>query len=90
MTLAISANNVKITLPKKGNTFYFLGILTMLFFLVIYLGKIYYIELEMYTFLPLILGGFEIMIIFLIICYHMSSKKKNKTNKQDQKIATNK
>jgi len=89
MTLAISANNVKITLPKKGNAFYFVGILTMLFFLVIYLGKIYYIELEMYTYLPLILGGFETMIIFLIICYHMSLKKKKKNNKQDQKIATN-
>ena len=75
MTLAISANNIKMTLPKKKNKILFLGILTILYFLVIYLGEIYYIELEMYIYLPLILGSFEIFIILLLMLYHFINKK---------------
>ncbi len=76
MTLAISANNVKIILPEKKKNIFFFIVLVLLYFLVIYLGEIYYLELEMYTFLPLVLGGFEIILILLLLYYHLRTRKK--------------
>ncbi|MCI8394288.1 MAG: GerAB/ArcD/ProY family transporter [Bacilli bacterium] len=78
MTLAISGNNIRHTLPKKKNKLLFLTILTLLYFLVIYLGEIYYIELQVYFILPIILGIFEITIMFLLYCYHFITKNKTK------------
>lgn len=76
MTLSISAYNIRLTLPKEKNKWSFLFILLVLYCFVIYLGNIYYIELEVYNYLPIVLGIFEIIILLLIWLYHMLSKKK--------------
>lgn len=83
MTLSISANNVKMTLPKKGGNILFSILLIALFFFVIYLGEIYYIELEMYTYLPLILGAFQLSLILLLIIYHLRSKNNKKASNKN-------
>ena len=78
MTLSIIAYNLRLTLPKKRNSFYFLAILAILFFFVIYLGEIYFIELQVYTVLPMILGGFEIILILLFLIHKIRIKKEAK------------
>lgn len=78
MTLAMSANNIKQILPTKKNNLLFGIILFLLYIFVNYLGEIYYIELEMYTFLPLVLGSFELLIIAILLIYHWITKKKVK------------
>lgn len=75
MTLSISANNVRHTLPKKLNKFSFLLILGILYLFVIYLGEIYHVELQVYYFIPIVLGIFEIIFIILFFIYHFLTKK---------------
>ena len=77
LTIAMSAHNIRLTIPKKKNNLIFISILTLLFFIVIYLGKIYFIELELYNYLPMILGAFEIILIILFFLYHLITRKKN-------------
>lgn len=80
MIEAISANNIKDTIPKKKNNMYFISILLILYFGVIYLGKIYQIELQVYHILPTILGIFEIVILLSFFFYQIYTKKKNSNN----------
>lgn len=75
MTLSIIAHNIRLTLPKKKNNLFFLAILAILFFFVIYLGEIYFIELQVYTILPMILGGFEILLILLFLLHRLIKKR---------------
>ena len=49
MTLAMIGQNIKMTLPKKWNNILFLSFLVMIFFFVIYLGEIYFIEIQVYA-----------------------------------------
>ena len=80
MTLAISANNIRQTLPKKANTATFLITLLALYLFVIYLGEIYFIELQVYFILPIILGIFQILILLLLFIYQITHKTKTQTS----------
>lgn len=75
ITLSVIANNIRLTIPKKKNTLLFSIILTILFFLVIYLGEIYFLQLQFYAIFPLILGGFEILIILLFFLKNRFKKR---------------
>ena len=75
ITLSVIANNIRLTIPKKKNTLLFSIILIILFFLVIYLGKIYFLQLQFYAIFPLILGGFEILIILLFFLKNRFKKR---------------
>lgn len=75
MTLAISANNIRETIPKKKNKYLFLFILAMLYLGVIYLGNVYHIELQLYHILPIILGIFELTILSVLGIYTLLQKK---------------
>ena len=76
MTLSISANNIRMTITKKWNRPIFILLLLAICFLVVYLGKIYYIELEVFEILPIILGIFEIILLLSLLLYHMITRKK--------------
>ncbi len=80
MTLAISANNIRHTLPKKANAITFSSILLILYFFVIYLGEIYHIELQIYFILPIILGVFQIVILLLLWIYQITHKTKTQSS----------
>jgi spore germination protein KB len=75
MTLSMIGQNIKMTLPKKWNNILFLSLLVMIFFFVIYLGEIYFIEIQVYAIMPMILGGFEILLILLFFFYRFIQKK---------------
>lgn len=75
MTLSISSHNIRLTLPQKWNKVLFILILLFLYCFVIYLGNIYFVELDVYDYLPIILGVFEMILILLLYFGHKKRKK---------------
>lgn len=76
MILSMSVQNIKETIPKKKNKLVLISLLFLIYFVVIYLGKVYQIELQVYYILPIILGVFEVVLILHLFLYRLVSKKK--------------
>ncbi len=79
MTLSLCEKNVQNLLPKKEKKSLLIIILGLLYFSVIYLGKIYAIELQIYHILPMILGAISIILLTTLFLYQKKNKKKSKT-----------
>lgn len=65
ITLSVSGNNIKQMLPKKYRTYTFSVVLIILFGVSLYGGTHYQGELWIYTYLPILLGGFMLLLIFV-------------------------
>ncbi len=77
ITLAIAGNNLKECMPKKGQKYFFIGILILLYSWSI-LSNIYYQEgLTLYHLLPIILGIFEILFLLCTLLIPKLKKKRN-------------
>ncbi len=74
MALGISGENIKECLPKKHRNITFFLILIILYFGAILSGIYYHEELMLYHILPIVLGIFEFIMLFLLM---LIPKKKN-------------
>ena len=67
ITLSVSGNNIKQIIPKKYCNFTFVFVLLILFGVSLYGGAHYQNELWIYTYLPILLGSFMLLLI-LVSC----------------------
>lgn len=75
LTLSLAGCNIKECLPKKHNKYIFIGVLFLLYLLAILSGIYYEKELIIYHNLPIILGGFIIIIFILLFKKNRIFKK---------------